>query len=57
MNEDKTAYCVYNEQGYCKICGGRKPAELAELGAWPTNTWFQNRRKLVALYELSKVQS
>ena len=57
MNEDKTAYCVYNEQGYCKTCGRTKPPELASLGAWPTNTWFQNRRKQVALNELSKVQS
>lgn len=47
----------FNEQGYCKDCGLRRPEPPQESfhplnGEWPRNTWFQQRRKLVALKEL-----
>lgn len=54
MKESK-AYCIFNEQGYCKTCGQTQDPKEPELnGKWPTNTWFQNRRKLVLARELEE---
>jgi hypothetical protein len=59
MEQDNSAYCDFNEQGYCKICGEvRKPLAATQLyGKWPINTWFQKRLAEVRYAELSKVQS
>lgn len=37
----------FNEQGYCRVCGDRESTEVLNYIGWPTNTWFQNRRKEV----------
>lgn len=43
----------FNEQGFCYDCGAKEPHKLN--GTWPHNTWFQRRRKEVALNELSSM--
>lgn len=53
----------FNEHGYCRECGEFAAAGITTEpkivepfhlnGKWPTNTWFQQRRKLIALKELS----
>ena len=59
MEQDNSAYCDFNEQGYCKICGEvRKPVAAEKLyGRWPVNTWFQKRLAEVRYAAVSKVQS
>ena len=53
MKHDRNAYCDFNEQGYCKVCGDtRKDPNLNNFhlnGKWPTNTWFQQRRLQLAI--------
>ena len=44
----------FNEHGYCMECGAKENSEEPSTVEpfhvqWPRNTWFQNRRKLVAL--------